>query len=188
MPPGNRNWQFRSLLGIPRGLLEGKRMIRRGVRRRSSEAKRGYQARHKAMGLCIVCPRSVAQGSANYCGWHQEMDRQRKRRLRGPVLCRKCRRPVEESKPGSRRQYHLQCFRSAQAERQLHYRRLHASAARAYQLRHKAQGLCVQCPQPVVPGRLVCERHLRYRQERYRWSKAMSGPDKRDRGVSSAAG
>ena len=157
-----------------RRLLEGKRMIRRDVRRRSSESKRGYQARHKAMGLCILCPRSLAQGSAVYCEWHREVDRQRKRRLRGPILCRKCRRPVEESESGSRRRYHLQCFRSAQAERKSHYRRLHASAARAYQLRHMAQGLCVQCPRPVVHGKLVCERHLRYRQERYRRSKALS--------------
>lgn len=152
-----------------------KRMVHRDMRRQSTESKRGYRARHRAMGLCIVCPRSVAEGSTIYCDRHREMYRQLKRRRRGPVICRRCRRPMEESEPGSRRFYHLYCFRSVLAERQLNYRRLHALAARAYQLRHKAQGLCVQCPQPVLPGKLVCERHLRYRQERYRRSKAMGG-------------
>ena len=136
---------------------------------------------NKAMGLCILCPRPLAEGSKNYCEWHREMCRQRKRCLRGPILCRKCHKPLDESKRGSRRRYHPGCLQVVLAEGQLHYRRLHTSAARAYQERHAAQGLCVQCPRPVVPGQYVCERHLRYRQERYRRSRVVGRPHRSGR-------
>jgi hypothetical protein len=148
---------------------------------RPGDARRRYQARHKAKGLCSVCPRPLAEGSTVYCTWHREKGRQRKRLLRGPVLCRKCRKPLAESERRPGRRYHRHCLRALQVEREqsAHYRQLHTFAARAYQLRHMAQGLCSQCPRPVVPGKNVCERHLRYRQERYLRLKAPSKTQER---------
>ncbi|MBI4573224.1 MAG: hypothetical protein HY713_08060 [candidate division NC10 bacterium] len=152
-----------------------RKVHRRHPRGRPSGASLRYQARHKAMGLCSVCPRPLAGGSMVYCTWHLEKNRQRKRRLRGPILCRRCRKPLRESERGPGRRYHPRCSRAliGERERSPGYRRLHAEAARAYQLRHAAQGLCTQCPRPVVPGKGVCRRHLRYRQERYRRLKAL---------------
>lgn len=134
-----------------------------------SDPRRRYQIRHRAMGLCTVCPRPLAKGSVVFCEWHRQKNRLRKRRLRGPILCRKCRKPLAGSGQLRGRRYHRRCLHALRIEREesRHYRELHASAARAYQLRHKAEGLCTQCPRPVVPGKHVCEQHLRYRQDRY---------------------
>ena len=143
-----------------------KKRIRHLVWTRSADASRSYQARHKAEGLCSVCPRPLAEGSAIYCTWHREKNRQQKRLLRGPIICRRCQKPLAESERRPGRRYHRHCLRALQVEREqtAHYRELHALAARAYQLRHEARGLCSQCPQPAVPGKNVCNRHLRYRQ------------------------
>jgi hypothetical protein len=153
-----------------------KKMIRGYRWRHPGDASRRYQTRHRAMGLCSVCPRPLAEGSKVYCNWHREKNRQRKRRLRGPIFCRKCRKPLAESQRRPGRRYHPRCLQALRVEREQsrHYRQLHADAARAYQLRHVALGLCTQCPQPVVAGKNVCERHLRYRQERYRRLKGLS--------------
>ena len=148
----------------------------RSVRGLSGDPRRRYQARHRAMGLCTVCPRPLANGSAIFCEWHRLKNRLRKRRLRGPVLCRRCRKPLAGAGQLRGRRYHRLCLRVLRAERgkSRHYRELHASAARAYQQRHEAQGLCTQCPRPAVPGKHVCEEHLRYRQDRYRRLKSVN--------------
>lgn len=140
-----------------------------------SDPRRKYQARHRAMGLCTVCPRPLAKGSVVFCEWHRQKNRLRKRRLRGPILCRKCRKPLAGVGQLRGRRYHRHCLRALRVEREQspHYRELHASAARAYQLRHEEQGLCTQCPRPVVPGKHVCKQHLRYRQDRYEQLKTM---------------
>lgn len=63
-----------------------------------------YAVRHKALGLCRSCPRSITKGSAIYCIYHREQDRVNGRRkskkaiaeLRGKCLeyygkeCRCC--------------------------------------------------------------------------------------------------
>lgn len=36
---------------------------------------RDYSIRHKALGLCRVCPKPVVEGSATYCAYHREKDR-----------------------------------------------------------------------------------------------------------------
>lgn len=150
------------------------RTVPRDTRAQLIDPRKRYQVRHKAMGLCTLCPRPLAEGSTAYCDWHREKNRQRKRRLRGRILCRKCRKPLAEAqrRPGAR--YHRRCFRAVMDERKSRYRQLHASAARAYQLRNAAQGLCTHCPRRVVRGKRVCRRHLHYRQERYRRLKAGS--------------
>ncbi len=157
-----------------------KRMVYHSRWRQRGDASRRYQARHKAMGLCSVCPRPLAEGSTVYCKWHRERNRLRKRRLRGPILCRKCQKPLAETQRRPGRRYHPRCLRALTVTREQsrHYRQLHAYAARAYQLRHVAEGLCTQCPRPVVEGKNVCKRHLRYRQERYRRLKALSESQK----------
>ncbi len=144
--------------------------IVRGRANTITDPRERYQARHRAMGLCTVCPRPLAEGSMVFCEWHRRKNRQRKRRLRGPILCRRCQKPLAEYGQLRGRRYHRRCLQALKSEREQssHYRELHASAARAYQLRHAARGLCTECPQPVVPGKHVCKRHLRYRQERYR--------------------
>jgi len=151
-------------------------MLRRSFRQLAQDQpaspQQGYQARHKAMGLCIVCPRPLTEGSTIYCEWHRQKSRERKQRLRGSLLCPKCHKPVSEADRHPKRRYHLQCLRAVLVERARRYRKLHAAAARAYQQRHVAMGLCTQCPRPVVPGKRVCSVHLRYRQERYRLLKA----------------
>ena len=142
-----------------------------------SDPRRRYQARHRAMGLCTVCPRPLAAGSLVFCESHLQKNRQRKRRLRGPIVCRRCQKPLAEAGQLRGRRYHRRCLQALRAEREQspHYRYLHASAARAYQKRHVAQGLCTQCPRPAVAGKHVCAQHLRYRQERYRRLKASGG-------------
>ena len=35
------------------------------------------------------------------------------------------------------------------------------SSQREYQLRHKAQGLCVKCAEPAILGRVLCEKHMK---------------------------
>jgi hypothetical protein len=154
-----------------------KNMVGRNRRGLPTDSRRKYQARHKAMGLCTVCPRPLVKGSVVFCEWHRQKNRLRKRRLRGPILCRKCRKPLAGAGQLRGRRYHRRCLLALRVEREQspHYRELHASAARAYQLRHEAQGLCTQCPRPVVPGKHVCEQHLRYRQDRYRLLKSLSG-------------
>ena len=141
-----------------------------------TDPRRRYQARHRAMGLCTVCPRPLAKGSIVFCEWHRQKNRLRKRRLRGPILCRRCRKSLAGTGQLRGRRYHRRCLRALRVEREQsrHYRELHASAARAYQLRHEAKGLCTQCPRPVVPGKHVCEQHLRYRQDRYRRLRTLS--------------
>lgn len=153
-----------------------KKTIGRYRRGLPSDPRRRYQARHRAMGLCTVCPRPLAEGSLVFCERHRRKNRLQKRRLRGPILCRRCRKPLAGAGHLRGRRYHHSCLRALRAEREQspHYRQLHASAARAYQLRHAAQGLCTQCPRPVVPGKHVCARHLRYRQERYQQLKTSS--------------
>ncbi len=148
--------------------------VRHDTRSQLVDPRKRYQARHKAMGLCSLCPRPLAKGSTAYCDWHREKNRQRKRRLRGRVLCRRCRKPLAEAERRPGRCYHRNCLRAITVERQSRYRQLHASAARAYQVRHAAEGLCTHCPRRVVRGKRVCRRHLYYRQERYRRLKALS--------------
>ncbi len=86
-----------------------------------------------------------------------------------PLRQRNTTMPLAESERWPERRYHRHYLRALPVEREqsAHDRQLHTFAARAYQLRHVAQRLCSQRPRPVVPGKNVCERHLRHRQERY---------------------
>ena len=160
--------------GVEGKALRGK-MGRLDIREGLADPRKRYQARHMAKGLCIFCPRPLADGSSIFCAWHQQKTRDRKRRLRGPILCRRCHKPLGETERGRGRRLHRPCLQACQVDRvqSPHYRQLHASAARAYQRRHEAQGLCTNCPRPAVPGKHVCARHLHYRQERYRQRKAL---------------
>ncbi len=42
-------------------------------------SRKDYALRHKALGLCRVCPLPVAEGSTTYCTYHREKDRIRGR-------------------------------------------------------------------------------------------------------------
>jgi hypothetical protein len=38
-------------------------------------SRKEYSLRHKALGLCRVCPREVVQGSSTYCTYHRDKER-----------------------------------------------------------------------------------------------------------------
>ncbi len=132
-------------------------------------ASRRYQARHRVAGLCILCSKPRSRESVAYCDWHREKRRLRQRRLRGPVFCRRCHQSLSEKERGQGRRYHHRCSLLRYKERvsSSRYRRLHLKAVRAYQRWHAEAGLCTECPQPAVPGRTRCARHLRYSRERH---------------------
>lgn len=47
---------------------------------------RRYAERHRAMGLCIVCPAKLSEGSTRLCDFHLRKDRERaeaRRRAKG---------------------------------------------------------------------------------------------------------
>jgi hypothetical protein len=51
-------------------------------------SRKDYALRHKAMGLCRVCPKPVIIEGTTYCGYHREKDRIRGRKISKQVIVR----------------------------------------------------------------------------------------------------
>jgi len=121
---------------------------------------KGYQERHRKLGLCVQCSRKPAPGfvSCRVC-----LERTRLWRMtRHPLFCLECRKLIRpEERTG--RSIHKKCVRKRIARM---HRLTHRRAAIAYQERHRKMGLCTSCPRKVFKGSL-CRRHYRMAQERY---------------------
>ncbi len=101
---------------------------------------KGYQERHRKLGLCVQCSRKPATGfvSCRVC-----LEREREQRMeRHPLFCGECKELIKpEDRNG--RIFHKLCAEKREAR---WYPQIHRSAAIAYQERHRKMGLCIQCP------------------------------------------
>ncbi len=121
---------------------------------------KGYQERHRKLGLCVQCSRKPAPGfvSCRVC-----LEREREMRMgRRPLFCGECKKLVKpEDRNG--RKFHKLCAEKRQSR---WYPQIHRSAAIAYQQRHRMLGLCTSCPRKAFKGGL-CRRHYGMVLERY---------------------
>ncbi len=121
---------------------------------------KGYQERHRRLGLCVQCSRKAAIGFVSYrvC-----RERARKRRMeRHPLFCGECKKLIQPE-DRNRRRFHKLCAEKRRARREPP---THRKAAVAYQKRHRQLGLCTKCPRKVFKSGL-CRKHYRMAQERY---------------------
>jgi len=121
---------------------------------------KGYQERHRKLGLCVQCSRKPAPGfvSCRVC-----LEREREMRMeRRPLFCGECKKIIK-SEDRNGRKFHKLCAEKRQSR---WYPPVHRSAALAYQERHAKLGLCIKCPRKVLKGGL-CRKHYRMAQERY---------------------
>lgn len=119
-----------------------------------SEASKGYEERHRRLGLCLLCNRIAKTGML-----HCEICLARKRkwwRARHPLFCAEC---GKEFKPDERtgRSLHRTCAQKRLARK---YPQWHRSAVLAYQRRHRELGLCFNCPRKAFKGGR-CRKHYR---------------------------
>ena len=88
---------------------------------------KGYQERHRKLGLCVQCSRKPAPGfvSCRVC-----LEREREMRMeRRPLFCGECKKLIKpEDRNG--RKFHRLCAQKR---------------AKGYQERHRKLGLCLQC-------------------------------------------
>ncbi len=121
---------------------------------------KGYQERHRKLGLCVQCSRKPAPGfvSCRVC-----LEREREMRMeRRPLFCGECKKLIKpEDRNG--RIFHKLCAEKRQSRR---YPQIHRSAAIAYQERHRKMGLCTSCPRKAFKGGL-CRKHYGKVLERY---------------------
>ncbi len=120
---------------------------------------RRYKAKHKLLGLCVMCSRKATDGFLR-CRVCRAREREL-RMARHPLFCSECRKIIRPEERDGRR-FHKSC---AQRRRARNYPQQHRSAAVAYQRRHKEMGLCSNCPRKAVRGGL-CARHYRMVKER----------------------
>jgi hypothetical protein len=136
------------------------RVPRRRIRRRpSSGIRRIYYQRRRATGLCVDCTDRALPGRSR-CERHLLGGAERMRRRRR-VICRRCKRPILDGERQHGRLYHPDCFRQKERERMAtpEYRARALRRVRAYQERHRQQGLCLKCPRAAMPGQVMCDRH-----------------------------
>ncbi len=121
---------------------------------------KGYQERHRKLGLCLQCSRKPAPGfvSCRVC-----LEREREMRMeRRPLFCGECKKLIKpEDRNG--RKFHKLCAEKRQSRR---YPQIHRSASLAYQERHRKLGLCIKCPIKAFKGGL-CRKHYGKVLERY---------------------
>jgi len=121
---------------------------------------KGYQERHRKLGLCVQCSRESAPGfvSCRVC-----LTRIRERKmLRHPLFCPECKKLIRpEDRNG--RKFHKLCAEKRQSR---WYPQIHRSAALAYQERHRMKGLCINCPRKAFKGGL-CRKQYGKVLERY---------------------
>ncbi len=121
---------------------------------------KGYQERHRKLGLCLQCSRKPKTGLL-YCQVCLARMRERKM-LQRPLFCGECKKLIK-SEDRNGRKFHKLCAEKRQAR---WYPQMHRSAAIAYQERHRKMGLCTSCPRKVFKGSL-CRKHYKMAQERY---------------------
>jgi len=120
---------------------------------------KGYQERHRKLGLCLQCSRKAATGFVT-CQVCREREREL-RMERQPLFCGECKKLIQpEDRNG--RIFHKLCAEKRQSR---WYPQQHRSAAIAYRRRHRELGLCIQCPKKVFKGGL-CRKHIRMERER----------------------
>ncbi len=121
---------------------------------------KGYQERHRKLGLCLQCSRKPKAGLL-YCQVCLARMRERKM-LRHPLFCPECKKLIRpEDRNG--RIFHKLCAEKRQSRR---YPQIHRSAAIAYQERHRQLGLCIKCPRKAFKSGL-CRKHYGMVLERY---------------------
>lgn len=136
-------------------------LIRDAVERRRDQ--------HRKTGLCLNCKRPAYKWGL--CNKHLSRLKARMAAKRRKRKCLRC------GKTGLafRKRYHAECFREDHLEQHLKwqsthkrlYRTIHRKASRDYQERHRLNGLCHYCPEPVVPGKGSCKKHLEIARKRY---------------------
>jgi hypothetical protein len=92
-------------------------------------------------------------------------------RHRPPRYCVHCHQLIDPTREPHQHKYHRACAQVIRRQQAAAYQRTaprtatgkaaHRRAARAYQLRHLAQGLCVYCPRKARPGAQACRQHDR---------------------------
>jgi len=123
------------------------------------EYNKRYKERKKLRGLCVDCGRK-----RNSEKWRCDVCI-RKWRLRRmelyPLYCGECNQLIRpEDRTG--RIFHKKCAEKRQAKK---YPEQHRLAALAYQRRHRAKGLCRNCPRKVFKGGL-CRKHYGMKRRR----------------------
>ena len=113
----------------------------------AQRARNAYVARHRLQGLCVLCPRKAVSGLTR-CAPHREAAWKK-------VDCGFCTRPIAPPRNNGQL-YHPSCALKAARYHKRYwwattlrteaYIRGHRRAARAYQKRHRARGLCATCP------------------------------------------
>ncbi len=121
---------------------------------------KGYQERHRKLGLCLQCSRKPKAGLL-HCQVCLARMRERKI-LRRPLFCLECRKLIKPEERTGRR-IHKKCVQKRIAR--MHHL-THPRAVLAYQERHRRLGLCYKCPRKVFKSG-VCRKHYRMAQERY---------------------
>lgn len=126
-----------------------------------------YRLAHRARGLCAWCSRkalpnmilcSVCRNKARVhthcerCGGALPKYHKRWCLTCGPIAERESRKPYQRAY--QRAHYHTTKHSPA-------YKAAHRKAARAYQARHRAAGLCIRCARPARPERATCAEHAR---------------------------
>ena len=147
---------------------------------RSPQAqRRRHQEQLRAQGRCIYgCGRRIdTPRSKSLCRHHRLQTRRQRRdaywRHRPPRYCACCHQLIDPTHDPRQRKYHRACARVVRQQQAAAYQRTtprtdagkaaHRRAARAYQRRHIAQGLCVYCPRTARPGYQTCRTHGRRR-------------------------
>jgi len=139
------------------------RRERNGIRFHKACAEKrakGYQERHRKLGLCLQCSRKAAKGllRCRVC-----LERTRLWRMaRHPLFCGECKKLIKPE-DRNKRKFHKLCAEKRQSRR---YPQIHRSAVIAYQKRHRKLGLCYSCPRKAFKGGL-CRRHYGMVLERY---------------------
>ena len=121
---------------------------------------KGYQERHRKLGLCLQCSRKPKAGLL-YCQVCLARMRERKM-LQRPLFCGECKKLIKpEDRNG--RKFHRLCAEKRQSR---WYPQQHRSAAINYQEKHRMKGLCTSCPRKAFKGGL-CRKHYGKVLERY---------------------
>ncbi len=121
---------------------------------------KGYQERHRKLGICVSCSRKPKAGLL-YCQVCLARMRERKM-LQRPLFCGECKKLIK-SEDRNGRKFHKLCAEKRQSRR---YPQIHRSAAIAYQERHRKLGLCIKCPRKAFK-RSLCRKHYKMAQDRY---------------------
>ena len=139
---------------------EGARQRLMGQKSVAAQYERKKYLQRKRLGLCPKCGRKASVGRTK-CDVCRTKINERWKALH-PVVCGECKLPIESKERVVARRFHKSCAEKRRARRHLLQ---HRSAARAYQKRHRAMGLCLKCPLKAFRSGF-CQRHYRMAKER----------------------